>query len=210
MTADEPLLLTTCCFSAATTCFWPPRQQAFLSRAVQQLQESCKEQGLPEAAVAQKLRTRGVDLAQLQQRAAEVHRGIAECENDEGWKLIQARRRAVAAAGLHAVIVLVRVSCSNHGQHAAPCCCMKCPLSTHTKHTLARPPGIAGWAAAVNAPPQPWQYSALLQGHLRAASTPGGESNGMHAHMWLDAWMDVCSNRQQLRLHTGDRAVRQV
>jgi len=63
--------------------------QAFMSRAVQQLAESCKQQGLPESAVAKKLRTRGIDLAQLQERAAEVQRGIAECASDEGWKLIQ-------------------------------------------------------------------------------------------------------------------------
>jgi hypothetical protein len=66
--------------------------QAFLSRAVQQLAASCQQQGLPEAAVAQKLRTRGIDLAQLQARAAEVQRGVAECVNDEGWKLIQVRQ----------------------------------------------------------------------------------------------------------------------
>lgn len=65
--------------------------QAFLSRAVQQLAESCRQQGLPESAVAKKLRTRGINLAQLQERAAEVQRGIAECASDEGWKLIQAR-----------------------------------------------------------------------------------------------------------------------
>lgn len=64
-------------------------EHAFLSRAVQQLAEACENQGLSEAAVARKLRTRGIDLAQLQGRAAEVHRGIAECASDQGWKLIQ-------------------------------------------------------------------------------------------------------------------------
>lgn len=64
-------------------------EHAWLSRAVQQLAETCQQQGLPEAAVAKKLRTRGIDLAQLQARAAEVLRGVAECASDEGWKLIQ-------------------------------------------------------------------------------------------------------------------------
>lgn len=63
--------------------------QAFLSRAVRQLSESCQQQGLQESVVAKKLRTRGIDLAQLQERAAEVQRGVAECASDEGWKLIQ-------------------------------------------------------------------------------------------------------------------------
>lgn len=65
--------------------------QAFLSRAVQQLSASCQQQGLPGSAVAKKLRTRGINLAQLQERAAEVQRGVAECANDEGWNLIQVR-----------------------------------------------------------------------------------------------------------------------
>jgi intracellular sulfur oxidation DsrE/DsrF family protein len=63
--------------------------QAFLSRAVQQLAQACQQQGIPEAAVAKKLRTRGVDLAQLQDRAEEVQRGVEECASDEGWTLIQ-------------------------------------------------------------------------------------------------------------------------
>lgn len=63
--------------------------QAFLSRAVQHLADFCQQQGLPESVVASKLRTRGIDLSQLQERAAEVQRGIAECESDEGWNLIQ-------------------------------------------------------------------------------------------------------------------------
>eukprot|EP00775_Hariotina_reticulata_P008307 gene8307-8492_t len=64
-------------------------EQAYLTRAVQQLQQICQEQGIPEEAVAQLLRGRGVDLAQLQERAAEVQRGIAEVESDAGWTLIQ-------------------------------------------------------------------------------------------------------------------------
>jgi hypothetical protein len=63
--------------------------QAWLNRAVQQLASSCAAAGIPETAVAAKLRTRGVDLQQLQARAAEVANGIGECASDEGWKLIQ-------------------------------------------------------------------------------------------------------------------------
>jgi hypothetical protein len=72
-----------------TTTFCVMLLQAFLSRAVEQLAQACQQQGVPESAVAQKLRTRGVDLAQLQGRAAEVQRGVAECASDEGWTLIQ-------------------------------------------------------------------------------------------------------------------------
>jgi hypothetical protein len=63
--------------------------QAWLNRALQQLASSCTAAGIPESAVAAKLRTRGVDLQQLQARAAEVANGIGECASDEGWKLIQ-------------------------------------------------------------------------------------------------------------------------
>jgi hypothetical protein len=65
--------------------------QAYLTRAVQQLQQTCQEQGIAEELVAQLLRRRGVDLAQLQERAAEVQRGLAEVESDAGWTLIQVR-----------------------------------------------------------------------------------------------------------------------
>lgn len=56
---------------------------------MQQLASACTAAGIPESAVAAKLRTRGVDLQQLQARAAEVANGIEECANDEGWRLIQ-------------------------------------------------------------------------------------------------------------------------
>ncbi|WIA14126.1 hypothetical protein OEZ85_002670 [Tetradesmus obliquus] len=64
-------------------------EQAFLSRAVQQLAAACSAAGIPESAVAAKLHTRGMNLQQLQARAAEVQNGIAECASDEGWRLVQ-------------------------------------------------------------------------------------------------------------------------
>lgn len=88
--------------------------QAFLSRAVQQLSASCQQQGLPEAAVAQKLRTRGIDLVQLQARAAEVQRGVAECASDEGWKLIQVRQYLQRTSAA----VPVPVACMGAGRPA--------------------------------------------------------------------------------------------
>ena len=66
-----------------------PFLQAFLSRAVQQLEAACSAAGIPESAVAAKLHTRGINLQQLQARAAEVQNGIAECASDEGWRLVQ-------------------------------------------------------------------------------------------------------------------------
>jgi hypothetical protein len=79
--------------------------QAWLSRAVQQLSQSCQQQDLPEAAVAKKLRTRGIDLGQLQARAAEVLRGVAECASDEGWKLIQVCSAGVAHFCLRTLLI---------------------------------------------------------------------------------------------------------
>ncbi|KAF8061318.1 hypothetical protein HT031_004409 [Scenedesmus sp. PABB004] len=62
-------------------------EQAFLSRAVAAV-DAAAARGVPEAAVAAALRGRGLDLAQLRARAAEVSRGIAECGSDDGWRLI--------------------------------------------------------------------------------------------------------------------------
>jgi hypothetical protein len=87
--------------------------QAFLSRAVQQLSASCQQQGLPESAVARKLRTRGIDLAQLQDRAAEVQRGVAECASDEGWNLIQVSVNADNIQGTCCCTVTVAVCLSS-------------------------------------------------------------------------------------------------
>eukprot|EP00882_Tetradesmus_deserticola_P012675 GHRQ01013432.1.p1 GENE.GHRQ01013432.1~~GHRQ01013432.1.p1 ORF type:complete len:362 (+),score=121.86 GHRQ01013432.1:773-1858(+) len=83
----SPCAVASLCFEplAAVKCL----RQAWLSRAVQQLASTCTAAGIPESAVAAKLRTRGVDLQQLQGRAAEVANGIAECASDEGWRLIQ-------------------------------------------------------------------------------------------------------------------------
>jgi hypothetical protein len=70
--------------------------QAFLSRAVQLVADFTRAHAsIPEAAVAQALRGRGVSLQQLQARAQEVQRGIAECASDEGWRLIQVWGRVV-------------------------------------------------------------------------------------------------------------------
>ena len=70
-------------------------EEAFLSRAVRRVADACAEQGLPEAAVAAKLRRRGVDLRQLQERAAEVQRGVGcvfvfgcVLRGDEGGRLL--------------------------------------------------------------------------------------------------------------------------
>lgn len=51
--------------------------QAFLTRAVHQLAESCTAKGISEPAVAKKLRAKGIDLQDLKARAAEVEKGLA-------------------------------------------------------------------------------------------------------------------------------------
>lgn len=63
--------------------------QAYLNRAVQLLDTTCREQGISESAVAQKLRGRGMDLDTLKGRAAEVARGIAGAQqSNKRWAAV--------------------------------------------------------------------------------------------------------------------------
>lgn len=51
--------------------------QAWLTRAVHELEAACAAKDIPESAVAKKLRGRGINLQDLKERAAEVERGLA-------------------------------------------------------------------------------------------------------------------------------------
>ncbi|KIY94769.1 hypothetical protein MNEG_13193, partial [Monoraphidium neglectum] len=64
---------------------------AYLSRALQHLDEfAAAHPELPAAALSQRLKAaHGIDLGVLRARAELVTRGLRECEDDEGWRLVQ-------------------------------------------------------------------------------------------------------------------------
>lgn len=70
----------------------PQQQQAYLLRALQHLDEflaaAPPSEAPPAEALAAALAANGLDLADLRRRAALVRRGLVECENDAGWRVV--------------------------------------------------------------------------------------------------------------------------